>query len=805
MRTVYPSLIRALLVIFPIVLIALAVYWSLSFSLPITTGTLNVGSIKSEVVISYDQNGIANISAKKDIDAFYSMGFVHAQNRMWQMEMNRKTAKGELSSVLGLEALGSDIFMRTLGLRFNATKMWNGLSIREQEILQAYVDGVNDGIQRLPVLPVEYYILGFKPEPWSTLDSLIWMQLLTVQLSGNLAAELQRSMLYTQYGKDKVDAIYSGSDTVATTDAANFDLIDKSFLEPKSFVGSNAFVVSGRYTLTGKPLLANDPHLFNSMPAVFYMMSVQGDDLDVSGATFPGLPFVVIGHNQNIAWGITNMMADTQDIFLERMHPQNANQYELDGRYVDMDVHTERIAIKAKYLQEKPEDHVIEVRRTHRGPVLSDINGSHRGFAYSLRWTGDDQNGGTFRSFVSLNYAQNWQQFEQALKTYIAPIHSFVYADRQGHIGVIAPGYYPNRPTANGSVVAEGWHSKNDWNGSVVSSHWPKLFDPKEGYVVSANNRPKHVSKEFNISSDFAPNYRANRIEALLRRKVQAGKLGVADLGSIQLDIKTSAKASLIEYLSRNVAVNSKQRAILNLIEHWDGQMTRESVEASIYIAWMAHFNRLLLIDDAERISSPSGSELALQSLVLQDNQQFIENTLLNGQDFWCDFLLTQTVETCDELLAVALSHAIKELEKLFGDNIQNWHWGDIHKAKYSHFPFSSHEYATEFANARDRFLSPLFSRIVPAQGGGNTVNVGSVDYKENSRYWQFFGASFRQVIDLNAFANSKYSLATGQSGNVISKHYDDLLIAHQNGEYFKINKPNTSISVTLLPNSSAQ
>lgn len=803
----FPFLSRVFaFVILPLIILSLLLLFLLSLSLPISKGDVDVIGLKNNALINYDKQGVPHISAATDADVYFSLGFAHAQNRLWQMEMNRRTATGRLCEILGRGGLPSDVYMRILGLNQNAKRMWDHLPDTERAVLTQYVKGVNEGIAQLRVLPLEYYLTGFTPEPWTEIDSLLWIQLMSVQLSGNMAAELQRSLLFQSFGIDKTNQLMSEVDAQSLMQMADASVIPEEYRTPKAFVGSNSWVVSGKNSASGKPILANDPHLVNSLPSVFYLATLKGDKLNVTGATFPGLPFVVIGKNSHIAWGLTNMMADTQDVFLEKINPANAHQYEFDGRYRDMDVSIEKINIKKEPLQKKVEPYVLEVRRTHHGPLLSDLVGPHKYYAYSLRWTGDDDMGGTFKSFLALNYANNWQEFNNSLADFVTPIHNFMYADDEGHIGSVAPGAYPIRK-GTGAMPRKGWLSENDWNGWIPTDKWPRQLDPESGVIIAANNNILPKDYPYYITSDWAPDYRTKRIQQLLTEKLAAtnNKLTMTDFADIQLDITNPAATSLLSYFIALNPTTDAERKAIDMLRSWSGAMDLNSAEAVLFATWIAHFNRLLIDDDATKLSRSTGGEAALEQMAAQDNVVFLEKVLSNNDpQGWCDYISTPAVETCNQLLLVALDHALNELTKKLGSDMNHWQWKNVHVAHFPHFPFAERKYSPDFPAIGDSGFAFLFHRSIASAGGSNSINVAPFSLAENNRFSQFVGPSYRQIIDLGQPGIEQFSVSTGQSGNLLSPHYDDWIGNHQRGHYLTIEGLNASQSIKLIPKNGA-
>ncbi|MGF1699751.1 penicillin acylase family protein [Photobacterium makurazakiensis] len=771
---------------------------------------ITIEGITQQVTISRNANAIPTIKAATDLDAFFSLGFTHAQDRLWQMETNRAIAAGKLSTIIGEEGLQSDILMRTMGLKHNAETMAAAITGWERQVLDAYVKGVNQGISQLNTLPTEYHLLGITPAAWTDVDSMLWMQLMSFRLSASMWREIAAATLVQSFGVDKVQDLLPNYPLDLATDTLAFNsqsldsllkMTPDNISAPKPHMGSNSWVVSGRHTASKKPLLANDPHLNNSLPSIFYLASLQGDKINIKGATFPGLPFIVIGANEHISWGMTNMLADNEDVYLEKINPNNRYQYEVDGQYRDMEVSVEEIAIKQDLLRRQPEPYQLEVRRTHHGPILSDVFIPQNNYAYSVRSTADDQTGGTFKSFLALNYAKDWESFNTALSDFVAPIHNFVYADKSDNIGYLAPGAFPLRKSNNGPFPVAGWLSENDWQGWIPTAQWPREYNPERGYIITANNNVPGDDYPYYLGSDWAPGYRAKHIQQQLDTLIneQGGKLTASDMQSIQLDVTSPALVLLRPYIEQISATSPSKAQLIAPLLSWDGNMAIDSSEATLFYSWMQHYKRLLLEDNAERINNTQQAEQLLRELILEDNLPFIVRTLKNNSSGWCNYLRREGTQDCLELLSISLDHTINELERELGSNINNWQWGNAHKAHYPHFPFSDPNFGPDLPDDVEYPWDFVFHRSISAVGGGYTVNVAPASFAEESRFAQFYGATFRQVIDMSEPHQAAFSLSTGQSGNVLSPHYDDMLPRHQQGRYTTIGQEQAH-NLTLLP-----
>lgn len=807
----YPFLFRlTCFVVLPVMLVVLLGYGFARQSLPDRRDSIWLADVSAPVEIAVDDFGIPQIQGKTDNDTAYSLGWLHAQDRLWQMEMNRRRGAGRLSEVLGPDTLQSDILFRRLELYVIAERMWRRLDGEDRAMLQSYVDGVNAKLESLTVLPSEFQLLDFRPEAWRPEDSLVWLLLMSWNLSNNYAHELQRGLLVQKFGLDLANQLMAAvkpQDVAEVTgDVAAESVIlgelselPKQELQPKVFVGSNSWVVSGKHTKSGKPLLANDPHTAYGIPSMWYLASLKGDKLNVSGATFPGLPFVVIGHNNNIGWGITNMMADTQDLFVERINPSDRQQYLLDGQYLPMTVRYETIEVKHQLFESEKPPYRVEVRRTVHGPVISSGETEDlEQFAYSLRWTSDFEDGSTFKSLRAINYAQDWQQFNAALADMVAPVQNFIYADKQGNIGYVASGKIPIRAVGNGSVPTPGWLSEHAWQGYIPSALAPRRYNPDSGIIVTANNNLLDEDYPYFVAVDWAPPYRAQRIETKLQQlSKQSGEaLTAEDMRQLQGDVLSPAEPTLSSLIKSIHAQDDRQKEALALLRVWDGNMSIDSVAATIMVAWQAEFLRLVLEDELGSSNQPDSGVLPRMSQT--PNQQFIEKLFERDSLNLCDHRSTPKQESCQQLLSIALAHSLNELSKRLGSDMADWQWGKVHLVQFPHFPFS--EDRRHKLYGQTNWLGALFHRSTSAAGGENTVNVGAPSYQKVSRFAQYFGAEYRQVLSLDDDITMDYSISTGQSGSVLSRHYDDLLQSHQQLRLLKAGGARPRQHTTLIP-----
>lgn len=769
--------------------VPLAAYFWLRTSLPLVSGTVQVGGTDGPIEIVRDGKGVPHIYATTDHDAFYGLGYVHAQDRLWQMEMQRRIGAGRLSEILGEATLSIDKFQRTLGYYRAAQADLKIIEERSRQALEAYAAGVNQWLSEGHTLPPEFVLLGVQPAPWQPVDSLVWQKMMSWDLGGNYDVELLSQQLAQAVGPERTAQLLPGypAEGVSVLAGLEFDsqaaasllsidrLLETGFGRGGREAGSNNWVVAGSRTATGLPLLADDPHLGTSIPSIWYLAELQGETLHVVGATFPGLPAVVIGHNEQIAWGVTNMGPDVQDLYVERLNPANPNQYAVDGSWQDLQVVEEMIEVDG---QEEPLRWAA--RSTRHGPLISDV--SDTGVPLALQWTALQPGDTTIDAFIAGNYAGNWTEFVAALEKFVTPSQNFVYADVDGNIGYYAPGRIPIRAEGHdGRTPVPGWNSAYEWQGFVPFAALPQLYNPPKGYIATANNRVVDDSYPYLLGTDWAPPYRAERIVELLEQPArEGGKLTLTDMLAMQADQTSTQVRVLLPFLLETPPQNERQAAAIELLRTFDGEMRRDSAAAALYQAWMVHLERALFEDDL-RAS-------LFEEMSTRANPIFLTN-ILNDPALgavWCDKVLTAPVESCTDTAQHALDAALDDLSARMGEAMSDWRWDRIHLTQYPHNPFSEVD-----------LLKGIFHRSIANGGDRYTVNVAPVQLAEP--YLQNNSPGYRQVVDLADFNNSRFMIATGQSGNLLSEHYDDLIRRHRDVEYLPMSFGRAQVRGTRL------
>jgi penicillin amidase len=784
-----------------LVALTAGVYLYLRQSLPVTSGTVDVSGISGPIEIVRDADAVPHIFASTRNDAFYGLGYVHAQDRLWQMEFQRRIGHGRLSEIFGAATIPQDRFLRTVGFGRAAESAWAHLPADARLQVDAYLAGVNAFISTHHgrQLPPEFTLLRFEPEPFTGPDVLVWVKMMAWDLSANYSFELMRHDIAARVGPGRMAdllppypadglsivnpgtgmaSIHSLPPAIATTSPAPSSSTDglsaaltQSLADGNAVVrdllmgggktealGSNNWVVDGSLTASGLPMLANDPHLSAKIPSLWYLAHLSAGDFDIAGATLPGAPAVAIGRNKFIAWGETNVAADVEDLFVEHLNAAGtAADYR--GAQEPIQVIPETIAVKGA-----PSVHV-SVRVTRHGPLISDaINANNAATTgpkpavlepMAFRWTALDPEDMTLVAFMKLNEAKSWEEFTTALKDYNAPSQNFVYADINGHIGYYAPGHIPVRASGDGSQPAEGWSGDAEWTGWIPFDELPHVYDPPQHFIVTANNRPMPAGYPHLLALEYPDPYRAQRITDLITSKP---RLTPDDFRDIQADTLSLHAKALVPLLLPHVQSDTPAtRQAVSLLGQWTFDGRGDSAAEAIFQAWFLRLAPTL-----------AGDELG--PLVTENYEgrfsyisRFVVG-LLNGRSTaWCDDVNTPAVESCDQSLTTALENGLADLRARLGSDMTRWRWDGVHRAMFPHQGLDAVS-----------VLRPLLSRSRPNGGDWSTVNVGTA--AATALYDQVSIPGYRQIIDLSPANDSRFLDAVGQSGHFLSPHYDDAL-----------------------------
>ena len=763
-------------------------YWVQS-TLPAYVGSDTLPGLDTSVTVVRDSHAIPHIYADSMPDAYRALGYVHAQDRMWQMDAMRRLGRGRLAEVLGPAGLSSDRMMRLLGISRLVERQFRVLEPGTRRALEAYSDGVNGWLRdREQSLPIEFSLLGYEPEPWIASDSLIWGRIMAYRLSGAWRDELLRAQMLTRISDSQILSFWYpdlyGPGTASLTPAEQVpdrqDDRDDRLLSllaqlapplPSTPTGaSNAWAVNGAMSGTGKPLLANDPHLGFGLPIMWYLAHIETPTLTLTGATVPGVPFTILGHNGQIAWGMTTTQSDQQDLYIERLTPDGVAYLTPDGGTLALEHRRETISVKGQA------DEVLDVRTTRHGPVVSDLVGgidavAGPGTVLSLSAVFLDSDDSTPDALYRMNRSMDWPSFYSSLSRFQSPQQNIVYADVDGNIGFAAPGNVPVRGTGRGRFPVPGWTGDSDWLGYIPFSELPTTLNPPGERIVSANNKIVAEDYPHFISDDWAPPYRARRIFRLLDALSPHSAESTSD---VQMDSVSEMARELVPLMTAIAPRTPRAVEAVGRLSRWDGTMSRNGVEPLVFYAWLKELNRAIYADEM----GPMFAQV--QGL----RPRFIVSVLKYNRG-WCDDRATIDVETCEEILEGSLVRALANLAIKGEDGSVIRRWGEVHKATFRNRILESIPF----------FGGNLGRREVPADGGNYTINrAGSRTADPVAPFADIHGPGYRAVYDLGDLSRSRFVVATGQSGNPFSNHYDDLLSTWSDGRHVTIGGSRLSV-----------
>ncbi len=758
----------ALLVLTLAFLSVLFVTW-LRTSLPQIDGTLALQGLGGPVEVIRDGDGVPHIFADRVNDAYFGLGFTHAQDRLWQMEMTRRIGAGRLSEVFGSRTLKIDRFIRTLGLYRAAQAQLTLMKADERALLEAYAAGVNAFLHNhTGVLAPEFAVLGHEPERWRPADSLVWARIMAVRLSGNWRSELLRLRLAETLTPVQIDQLWpsdAGTDPVSLSALPNpatvmLDRLAQALpAELAPIDASNAWVISGGRTATGKPILANDPHLGFGAPILWYLARIETPTLSLTGATVPGVPLHPLGHNGKIAWGMSTTGADVEDLYIETLDPDDPQQYLTPDGAKPFTTRIEKIHVAG-------DDPVtLTVRESRHGPILSDVlseadlseTAPKSVIALASPATRIDDE--TARALYLLNRAKNWHEFLDATRLFHAPVQNLFFADTAGDIGLVTPGRIPIRTDHNGINPVSGQDARFDWNGFIPFDELPRRHNPPDGLIINANNRLVGPDYPHSIAKHWQAAYRAARIaEALDGKKAHT----VAGSAALQMDTVSPAARRLVPLLLAVPATSDEGKEAIARLGAWDFRMLRDQAEPLIYAAWLRALERAIVQDElGDRTDDYARSRTRFVIAALTKHES------------WCDDIRTPEPETCDMQIAAALEVALADIAKSQGPDINKWRWGAAHKVHFRHRVFTQIPGLRAFADL-----------VVETDGGDHTLNRGQTRQGDPAPYSHIHGSGYRAVYDLGDLDRSRYIIATGQSGNPFSHHYRDLLDRWRSGGF---------------------
>jgi penicillin amidase len=765
------------------ILIILFICFSISAQVP-EPQTVQIKGIKERITIRRDERGIPYVEANNDDDLYFGQGYATAADRLWQMDLLRRTARGELAEILGAGpgnvALDQDKLHRTYGFSQAADEEYANLSPKSRALLEAYARGVNAYAASLDPKsrPAEFQILNYEFRPWIPQDSLIAVKLFFEALSDTWRLDLMRQGL-TSLTPDKqaalmpaispLDVLVVGKDVPAKAAPARSSgaraavteplsseslkalahnasiaaaALDRVGLYAEELAASNNWVISGKRTVSGKPLLANDPHLRPTAPSIWYMVHLSAPGMRIAGVTSPGLPGVIIGHNEHIAWGFTNVGPDVQDLYLEKFDPANPKRYQTLAGWQDAVVRREEIKVRKGFVGAEYDVVNHDVTVTRHGPIIFEGDGKR----YALRWTAFDSKRLTGDLNYALNRARNWEEFKVALRSFVAPTQNIVYADVNGHIGYHASGIVPIRKSGDGSLPYDGSTDAGEWTDYIPLAKLPNVYDPPSGMIVTANQRIVGTDYPYHLTHSWAQPYRARRIFDLLSEKP---KHTADDFRRIIGDVYSIAGALFAQEAVKTLRpkltpADEKLRATLDAFEKWDGRVNAESTVAPIVGQMRLAFRSKLL-------AGALGPDL-VRNFQWSNFDTTLDRILKEQPAGW----LPKEYPSYADLMRASYDDARAVLTRNLGADESKWTWGDLVKARFPH-PLSTAPLIGV------QFTVPPFPQNGTGGLVGATVNVGAA-------------VSMRLIADPGDWDKTQMGIALGESGAPKSPHWTDQL-----------------------------
>ncbi|MCB8944222.1 MAG: penicillin acylase family protein [Ardenticatenaceae bacterium] len=751
--------------------------WAQRF-VPMQNGRLYLPALQHTVTIQRDQWGIPHIRAENRHDLFVAQGFVHAQDRLWQMELNRRAALGTLSAVFGSVTLDTDRLSRALGFGRLAKQTWAQMKQPWRADVVAYTTGVNAFLQSGQPLPLECHLLRHQPDLWQPLDTVAYARLQMWALTEGASGEIITAQLMAQLGEARARELLpcypmecpvtlpGGIEMNGLRGTAVLPPFLGKFNDNGAGRGSNGWVIAANRSATGHAILCNDMHLPLGTPSIWHYQHLHSEDgLRVTGFTLPGMPYVMVGHNGRIAWGATLSFVDCEDFFVEKLHPEDTTRYEFAGEWRQAERFTEEIVVRGEAT------HVEEVICTHHGPIIPHFQaGAQAGEALALSSMAlrpDLEVDG----FGLLNVARGWEDFVTAVTHLQAPSLNLLYADIDDNIGHWVTGIVPIRQNGDGLLPAPGWTGTHEWVGEIPFTEMPHALNPQEGYIVSANHRLVPDAYPHYLGQVWRNGYRAQRIEQLITSR---DKVSAADCQRFQLDFYSIPGHRLAQQLHHCRPADEAARTSWQLLVAWDGWLGADSVGGAVYEVFLLQLAEAVLQPQLEAAFKHAFLGAGLHSQLNPVNvfHNYWAATVLRWLEGEATVWLPVSPER-EQLLARCLGEVTAVLQERLGDDSQQWQWGRLHQTQFPH--------VLEVKRPLDMlFKQPAY----PIGGDGDTVCQTSFQpdapYASNA-----ISVSSRHIVEMGNLAAAQAILAPGQSGHVGSPHYDDLLADWRHGRYF--------------------
>ncbi|MCT1539925.1 MULTISPECIES: penicillin acylase family protein [Lysinibacillus] len=738
--------------------------WFMNKSKPVIDGELAVTILDQDVTVTRDEKGVPHIFAKTDADLYRAQGYVQAQDRLFQMDLARRQASGRLSEIIGEATINTDKHFRTFSLRDAAEKSLAAYDDESKQVLEWYAEGVNAFIAQAKesnTLSYEFALLGYEPEEWTVVDSLTIGKYMAYDLGGNWNTLAFRHWALQNFDEEKAKELFikypENASAIIEANIQNPVAVAGQFsaeMLPNEFNGSNNWVVSGDKTKSGTPILADDPHLGLSTPSIWYQMHLQSPQQNVSGVIFAGIPGIILGHNDEIAWGVTNVGPDVQDLYIEIPNPDNPTQFRYDGKWEQAEVRDESIKVK------DGETVDFEVVVTRHGPIMTDLafKDTEPTAQFSMQWTAL-QPTAELRAVLGFNKAKTWGDFEKALEDFKAPAQNFVFASKDGTIAYKANGQIPIRKQGEGQLPVPGDSSDYGWKGFIPWGELPTLVNPKEGFIATANNQVIGEDYPYHITDFWAQPYRFERIKEVLEAN---DAITVEDMMALQMDQHNLyAREFLPDLLTslKEKDQDGKYAEVMTMLEKWDMVDAKESGAPLVFHTLMIKLQEVLFKDQMPE------DMYGIMYGKFNITDQLLRTAYSGEKSIWIE-----EQGGIDETIYKAFELTIAQLEDQFGKNSSKWQWGDYHQLTFDHTLGSASPILAAYFNAKK---VPIGGSKVTVQAADNDL-AGNVDH----------GASWRFVVDVGDLSSAYHIVGPGQSGHVKSDWYQDQVLDWANGDY---------------------
>ena len=772
-------------------IIGIAVYWTFYRPLPDYNATLEQPELHQQVDIHWNTHGVPHIYAQDKHDLYYSLGYVHAQDRLWQMTLSQMAAEGRFAEFLGKELVPYDQLQRTLGFWRIAQKIEKTISDSTRQQLQAYAAGVNAYVEQHPKsLPIQFSLADMKPIPWTVTHSIALARLMAWELNLAWKSELTYAYLSEELSQQKFSELLPDNNYIADANSQQSpqwaeslmpllkknEQLNKIMGQQGSHVGSNAWAVSAQKSATETPLLAGDPHLGLNMPGKWYEVHLHVNGQNLSGATLAGAPIVILGQNDHLAWSLTNIMLDDTDFFQEAVNPQNTSQYVLDS--LAGEPIYEKFQIQEEVLKVKDSDDTTFTRRlTNHGPVISDVFPEQKYVedrVITMKWTGHEVSN-EVEALFTMNWAQSFEEFQQGARNFKVPGQNFIYADKAGNIAQLSLANIPIRDS-NPVLLRDGWDPSQNWQGYVPYENLPSIINPDRGWVANANTHPLDGNYENYLSIYWEPDARSERIKQYLTQENPLSPQVFQQMQNDTYSLYSRDVTQLILPVLRNSKEYNFQTAI-SYLENWNYAYENSETAASIMDVFLLQLAKNTFQD--EMGDEVYENFVQFSAMPARSLMRFLRN----GSIFFDDINTSDQTESRDDIILRSMNEAINYLQKNYGNEPFEWRWEQLHTITLKPSLFGQAAEDPNAPAALKLVVNNLLSKgPYPAPGHDMSINNG--EYSWNSPYGMILGPSIRRIVDFSDMSRTYSILPTGQSGNPISEYYGDQTESWLNGQY---------------------